>query len=69
MKPNNLTLRSGPKGRVSKGGNEHLACCPSFETRCALLRMRILIEDVNGPRTRDMLETADRFSLSAAAES
>jgi hypothetical protein len=37
-----LTLRSGPKDRVSKGGIEHLACCPSFEThrRAMLLRMR-----------------------------
>jgi hypothetical protein len=41
-KPTDLTLRSGLKGRVSKGGNEHPVCCPSFETpRFAwLLRMR-----------------------------
>jgi hypothetical protein len=25
----NLTLRSGQKGRVSKGGHEHSAGCPS----------------------------------------
>jgi len=39
---NDLTLRSIAKRCVSKGGNEHLACCPSFETRrfAALLRMR-----------------------------
>jgi hypothetical protein len=40
--PFGLILRSGPKGRVSKDENEHLLCCPSFETRScgALLRMR-----------------------------
>src|SRR4051812_13093723 len=27
-----LTLRSGPQARVSKGGHEHRACCPPFET-------------------------------------
>jgi len=31
-----LTLRSGPQGRVSKGGNEHPSYCPSFETLAAL---------------------------------
>jgi hypothetical protein len=31
-----LTLRSGPQGRVSKGGDEHIACCPPFETLAAL---------------------------------
>ncbi len=38
----NLTLRSGPQDRVSKGGNEHHASCPSFETLryAQLLRMR-----------------------------
>jgi len=42
IEPDDLTLRSGPKDRVSKGGIEHLACCPSFEThrRAMLLRMR-----------------------------
>jgi len=30
-----LTLRSGAKRRVSKGGNEHLVCGPSFETAAA----------------------------------
>ena len=36
-----LTLRSGPQGRVSKGGIRH-RCCPSFETPryARLLRMR-----------------------------
>jgi hypothetical protein len=29
---NDLTLRSGPQDRVSKGGREHRVCCPSFET-------------------------------------
>ncbi len=39
---NHLTLRSIAQRCVSKGGNAHLACCPSFETRrfAALLRMR-----------------------------
>jgi hypothetical protein len=42
---NNLILRSGPQGRVSKGGHEHRVCCPSFETpRCArLLRVRFYL--------------------------
>ena len=31
--PDNLTLRSIAQRCVSKGGNAHLACCPSFETR------------------------------------
>ena len=31
-----LTLRSAPQGCVSKGGNEHIACHPSFETRATL---------------------------------
>jgi len=31
-----LTLRSGPEDRVSKDGNAHSACCPSFETLAAL---------------------------------
>ena len=37
-----LTLRSIAKRRVSKGGNEHRVCCPSFETHrfAMLLRMR-----------------------------
>jgi len=41
--PDNLTLRSIAQRCVSKGGNAHLACCPSFETRrfAALLRMRL----------------------------
>jgi hypothetical protein len=30
--PTHLTLRSGPEGRVSKGGNPHLVRCLSFET-------------------------------------
>ncbi len=30
--PHNLTLRSGVKRRVSKGGHAHFVCCPSFET-------------------------------------
>jgi hypothetical protein len=33
MMTDNLILRSGPLGRVSKDGNEHNACGPSFETR------------------------------------
>ena len=28
----NLTLRSGPQDRVSKGGNKRDLCCPPFET-------------------------------------
>ena len=37
-----LTLRSGPPGRVSKGGEPHRVRRPSFETRACggLLRMR-----------------------------
>ena len=37
-----LTLRSIAQRCVSKGGNEHRAGCPSFETPCfaRLLRMR-----------------------------
>ena len=35
MNTDDLILRSGPKGRVSKDGNEHRACDPSFETRAA----------------------------------
>jgi hypothetical protein len=31
-----LTLRSRAKRGVSKGGNEHLAGCPCFETLAAL---------------------------------
>lgn len=40
-----LTLRSGPPGRVSKGGELHHVCSPSFETRAggALLRMRWML--------------------------
>ena len=38
----NLTLRSGPKGRVSKGGQQARCSFPSFETRFALLRMRLV---------------------------
>jgi hypothetical protein len=34
MNPKSLTLGS-PQGRVPKGGNEHLACAPSFETRAS----------------------------------
>jgi len=39
--PNNLILRRRGSA-VSKDGNAHLVCCPSFETRAggALLRMR-----------------------------
>jgi hypothetical protein len=29
---NDLTLRSAPQERVSKGGHEHRVRCPSFET-------------------------------------
>jgi hypothetical protein len=29
---NHLTLRSRAERGVSKGGNENLVCCPSFET-------------------------------------
>jgi hypothetical protein len=39
-----LTLRSGPKGRVSRGGETHRGCCPSFETAGlprGLLRLRL----------------------------
>jgi hypothetical protein len=36
MNTDNLILRSGPQGRVSKVGNEHHACGPSFETLAAL---------------------------------
>jgi hypothetical protein len=44
--PDNLTLRSIAQRCVSKGGNAHLACCPSFETRrfAAFLRMRSVLE-------------------------
>ncbi len=40
--PENLTLRSIAQRCVSKGGNAHLVCSPSFETRrfAALLSMR-----------------------------
>jgi hypothetical protein len=48
MKPNDLTLRSGPEGRVSKGGNEHRACGPSFETRAS----RATQDEVNFERGR-----------------
>src|SRR5436190_23873355 len=49
----NLTLRSGQQGRVSKGGNPHRACCPCFETLASLapqhevggLRFRIQRKD------------------------
>jgi len=33
MRQQHLILRSAPQERVSKDGNEHLVCCPSFETR------------------------------------
>jgi hypothetical protein len=36
MTQTHLTLRSGLQGRVSKGGNTHLASCPPFETLAAL---------------------------------
>src|SRR5258708_35408281 len=32
----NLTLRSGPRGRVSKGGQRARTRCPCFETLAAL---------------------------------
>ena len=42
----NLTLRSGPKGRVSKGGQPARCSFPAFETPrfARLLRMRFLRE-------------------------
>jgi len=41
-------LRSAPQERVSKGGNAHLACCPSFETPrfARLLRMRSVLKSI-----------------------
>ncbi len=41
----NLTLRSGPQDRVSKGGRAHLLCCRPFETlrSAALLRVRWVV--------------------------
>ena len=40
LPPQRLTLRSGPKGRVSKGGPQTRPC-PPFETRASrLLRVR-----------------------------
>jgi hypothetical protein len=50
----NLTLRSGPQGRVSKGGQQSRCCEPAFSTiscvahpsrrpLCGLLRMRLLL--------------------------
>ena len=35
MRRPDLTLRSGPKGRVSKGGQRAPRLLPSFETRAA----------------------------------
>jgi hypothetical protein len=57
---NHLTLRSGPQGRVSKGGNPHRSCCPSFETLAALapqdevsgLQRRVQRNDPSAPWAR-----------------
>jgi hypothetical protein len=48
MKADDLILRSGPKGRVSKDGNKHRACGPSFETRAS----RAPQDEVNFERGR-----------------
>ncbi len=48
MRTDNLILRSGPEGRVSKDGNEHNVCGPSFETRAS----RAPQDEVNFERGR-----------------
>ena len=56
--PYDLTLRSGPQGRVSKDGTPHLACCPSFETRRG-----VYPEALEGRRSSATVSEVKRFAM------
>jgi hypothetical protein len=50
--PADLILRSGPKGRVSKDGQQAWCAFPSFEARYAPLRMSLVVNDHARQSTR-----------------